>query len=179
MPQKRNPDGLELARGKAARLVGDVTAALTMLKGLPSGYNKDMQEDKALLFDAVDTLLLLLPPTRETIAGLQFNTEALKAALADETLLATDLADELVRRGVPFREAHSVVGRVLRAADAAGCAPSQLPDSALASIDARLLKPSRYIPSPETSVEARGAYGGTARASVLDQIAEARAVLNA
>lgn len=179
MPQKRNPDGLELARGKAARLVGDVAAALAMLKGLPSGYNKDMQEDKALLFDAVDTLLLLLPPTRETIAGLQFNTSALQAALADETLLATDLADELVRRGVPFREAHSVVGRVLRAADAAGCAPSQLPDSVLASIDARLLEPNRYIPSPESSVEARGAYGGTARASVLGQIDEARAVLTA
>src|SRR5262245_20762545 len=105
MPQKRNPDGLELARGKAARLNGDVTAALAMLKGLPSGYNKDMQEDKALLFDAIDTLLLLLPPTRETVARLEFNESALQAALSDETLLATDLADELVRRGVPFREA--------------------------------------------------------------------------
>jgi argininosuccinate lyase len=177
MPQKRNPDGLELARGKAARLAGDVAAALSMLKGLPSGYNKDMQEDKTLLFDAVDTLLLLLPPTRETIAGLCFNADALQSALADESLLATDLADELVRRGVPFREAHSIVGRVLRAADAAGCAPSALPDSALAAIDARLLTPTRYLPTPESSVEARGAYGGTARASVLTQISEARAAL--
>jgi argininosuccinate lyase len=177
MPQKRNPDGLELARGKAARLAGDVAAALSLLKGLPSGYNKDMQEDKTLLFDAVDTLLLLLPPTRETIAGLCFNAEALQAALADESLLATDLADELVRRGVPFREAHSIVGRVLRAADAAGCAPSALPDSALAAIDGRLLSPNRYLPTPESSVEARGAYGGTARTSVLSQISEARAAL--
>src|SRR5262245_34817017 len=139
MPQKRNPDGLELARGKAARLVGDVAAALAMLKGLPSGYNKDMQEDKALLFDAVDTLLLLLPPTRETIAGLIFNATGLQNALRDESLLATDLADELVRRGVPFREAHSVVGRVLRAADLAECKPSELPDAVLSGIHAKLV----------------------------------------
>ena len=174
MPQKRNPDGLELARGKAARLNGDVTAALAMLKGLPSGYNKDMQEDKTLLFDAIDTLLLLLPPTRETVAGLVFNEQALQAALSDESLLATDLADELVRRGVPFREAHSLVGRVLRAADAAGCSPSELPDHVLGSIHGALLTPARAALSPEASVEARRAYGGTARSAVLTQIGEAR-----
>ncbi|MGH7471320.1 MAG: argininosuccinate lyase, partial [Longimicrobiales bacterium] len=178
MPQKRNPDGLELARGKAARLTGDVASALGMLKGLPSGYNKDMQEDKALLFDAVDTLLLLLPPTRETIAGLQFNELALQVALGDETLLATDLADELVRRGIPFREAHSVVGRLLRAAEAAGCAPSALPDQVLAGIHQALLRPTRPELSPEASVEARRAHGGTARSMVLAQIAEARVSLN-
>jgi argininosuccinate lyase len=174
MPQKRNPDGLELARGKAARLTGAVAAALAMLKGLPSGYNKDMQEDKTLLFDAVDTLLLLLPPTRETIAGLQFNESALRDALSDETMLATDLADELVRRGVPFREAHSVVGRVLRAADSIGCAPSALPDQVLAAIHPSLIRPTRPQLSPEASAEARHAYGGTARSAVLAQIGEAR-----
>jgi argininosuccinate lyase len=177
MPQKRNPDGLELARGKAARLAGDVAGALAMLKGLPSGYNKDMQEDKALLFDAVDALLLLLPPTRETIAGLQFNTEALAAALADETLLATDLADELVRRGVPFREAHGIVGRVLREADAAKCTVSALSDSVLRSVHPKLIEPERAVLNAEASVEARGAYGGTARAAVLSQIGEARSTL--
>ena len=179
MPQKRNPDGLELARGKAARLNGNVTAALAMLKGLPSGYNKDMQEDKTLLFDAVDTLLLLLPPTRETVARLEFNASALQAALSDETLLATDLADELVRRGVPFREAHSVVGRVLRAADAADCNMSALPDHVLGSIHAALLRPERPQLSAEASVEARRAYGGTAHAAVSAQIAEARQSLAA
>jgi argininosuccinate lyase len=179
MPQKRNPDGLELARGKAARLAGDVAAALSMLKGLPSGYNKDLQEDKTLLFDAVDTLLLLLPPTRETIAGLTFNPAALQAGLADESLLATDIADELVRRGVPFREAHSMVGRLLRAADVAGCAVSALPDSTLSAIDARLLQPARPLPTAESSVEARSSYGGTARSAVLAQIGEAQAALSA
>lgn len=174
MPQKRNPDGLELARGKAARLNGDVTAALAMLKGIPSGYNKDLQEDKELLFDAVDTLLLLLPPTRETIAALQFDESALRAALSDESLLATDLADELVRRGVPFREAHSLVGRVLRAADLAGCAPSALPDQTLSTIHPKLVEPERPQLSAEASVEARRAYGGTARVAVLAQLAEAR-----
>jgi argininosuccinate lyase len=177
MPQKRNPDGLELARGKAARLAGDVAGALAMLKGLPSGYNKDMQEDKALLFSAVDALLLLLPPTRETIAGLKFNTEALSMALADETLLATDLAEELVRRGIPFREAHGLVGRVLREADTAGCAPSQLPEQVLRSIHVKLVEPSPISLTAENSVEARGAYGGTARAAVIVQIAEARLAL--
>ncbi|MGH7463078.1 MAG: argininosuccinate lyase, partial [Longimicrobiales bacterium] len=174
MPQKRNPDGLELARGKAARLNGDVTAALAMLKGIPSGYNKDLQEDKALLFDAVDTLLLLLPPTRETIAALRFDETGLQKAMKDESLLATDLADVLVRRGVPFREAHSLVGRVLRAADLAECAPSELPDAVLASIHPRLVDPGRPTLTPEASVEARRAYGGTARSAVLAQLAEAR-----
>ena len=178
MPQKRNPDGLELARGKAARLVGDVAGALAMLKGLPSGYNKDMQEDKALLFSAVDALLLLLPPTRETIAGLQFNTGALSAALADETLLATDLAEELVRRGVPFREAHGLVGRVLREADNGGCPPSQLPENVLRSIHPKLVEPSRVSLTAEDSVEARSAAGGTSRAAVMTQIAEARLALS-
>ncbi|MEX2282619.1 MAG: argininosuccinate lyase [Gemmatimonadota bacterium] len=175
MPQKRNPDGLELARGKAARLAGDVAGALAMLKGLPSGYNKDMQEDKALLFSAVDALLLLLPPTRETIAGLQFNTGALSAALADETLLATDLAEELVRRGVPFREAHGLIGRVLREADQAGCAPSALPENVLRAIHVKLVEPTRVALTAEASVEARTAYGGTSRSAVTAQILEARA----
>jgi argininosuccinate lyase len=110
LPQKRNPDGLELARGKAARLAGDVAAALSLLKGLPSGYQKDLQEDKALLFGALDALAALLPATRETIYGLEFDLDALDHASSDVTLLATDLADALVRRGVPFREAHKAVG---------------------------------------------------------------------
>ncbi len=123
MPQKRNPDGLELARGKAARLVGDLGAALTLLKGLPSGYDKDLQEDKELLFSAFDTLFLVLPATRETVAGLRCEEQALAAAVDDEGLLATDLADELVRRGVPFREAHAAVGRLLRRAETEGVRP--------------------------------------------------------
>jgi argininosuccinate lyase len=127
MPQKRNPDGLELARGMAARNIGELTAALAMLKGTPTGYNKDFQEDKQLLFGAVDALERLLPATRETVAGLRFNEDRLQIVLSDEAMLATDLADELVRRNVPFREAHGAVGRLLRAADQRGVELSKLP----------------------------------------------------
>lgn len=179
MPQKRNPDGLELARGKAARLAGDVAAALSMLKGLPSGYNKDMQEDKPLLFDAVDSLLLLLPPTRETVAGLKWQPAVLDAAFAKyDDLLATDLADALVKRGVPFREAHGVIGRLLRAADQADCSIRELPDSAWESAHPALVRGGRPEISPEASVEARAVYGGTARSSVLRQIDEAKLILS-
>lgn len=177
MPQKRNPDGLELARGKAARLAGDVSAALALLKGLPSGYQKDLQEDKALLFGAVDALLVLLPTTRETVAGLQFNAEALARAVQDDALLATDLADELVRRGVPFREAHAAVGRLLRAAEEKGVLLSELPDSVWAEAHPAFAAGPRPTPTPEGSVEARNLPGGTSRAAVMAQLAAARAAI--
>jgi argininosuccinate lyase len=177
MPQKRNPDGLELARGMAARAIGDLTASLALVKGTPSGYNKDFQEDKRLLFSTVDALEALLPATRETIAGLRFHTAELAAALGDESLLATDLADELVRRGVPFREAHAAVGRLLRAADAAACPLGGLPQSAWAEAHPAFLQPALPAVTAETSVEARSVPGGTARAAVLEQIHAGRAAL--
>jgi argininosuccinate lyase len=177
MPQKRNPDGLELARGIAARLAGETASALAMLKGLPTGYNKDLQEDKRLLFSAVDALSQLLPATRETVAGLRFNGPALAAAVADESLLATDLADELVRRGVPFREAHGLVGRVLRKAEAAGVSVSGLADADLAEVHPTFVHGGRPHLTAERSVEARAVAGGTARAAVLAQIEQARATL--
>jgi len=179
MPQKRNPDGLELARGKAARLIGDLTAAIMMLKGTPSGYNKDFQEDKTLLFDTVDTMLVVLPATRETIAGLTFHASALTSAADDDDLLATDIADELVRRGVPFREAHGIVGRLLRAAEAAGVRPRDLDAAEWGRVDPRLVTPHKPAISPEHSVEARRARGGTARNAVLAQLDEAAAALRA
>jgi len=174
MPQKRNPDGLELARGVAARLIGDATAMLVMIKSVPSGYNKDLQEDKRLIFGATDALFLLLPATRETIAGLQFRPDRLAAAVNDESLIATDLADALVRRGVPFREAHGAVGRLLRAAAAAGVAPSALPDTAWRDAHAAFLVGGRPAMTATASVEARGLTGGTGRSAVLDQIRAAR-----
>jgi argininosuccinate lyase len=177
MPQKRNPDGLELARGIAARLAGETASALAMLKGLPTGYNKDLQEDKRLLFSAVDALSQLLPATRETVAGLRFNGPALAAAVADESLLATDLADELVRRGVPFREAHGLVGRVLRKAEAAGVSVSGLADADLAEVHPTFVHGGRPHLTAERSVEARAVAGGTARAAVLAQIEQARTTL--
>jgi argininosuccinate lyase len=177
MPQKRNPDGLELARGMAARTLGDLTASLALLKGTPSGYNKDFQEDKRLLFSTVDALEALLPATRETIAGLRFRPDALAAAVADESLLATDLADELVRRGVPFREAHGAVGRLLRTADTRGCAVTALSHHDWAAAHPAFLKPVLPTVTPEASVEARAVAGGTARAAVLEQIDAGRAAL--
>lgn len=177
MPQKRNPDGLELARGKAARLIGDVTSALSMLKGLPSGYNKDLQEDKALLFAAIDAMLLVLPPTRETIAALTFNTEKLAAVVERDDLLATDLADELVRRGVPFREAHGAVGRLLRVADERAQPLSQLADDVWTSVHEAFGRGPIPRPTAEKSVEARHVAGGTARSAVKAQLAEAELAL--
>ncbi|MCI0436403.1 MAG: argininosuccinate lyase [Gemmatimonadetes bacterium] len=177
MPQKRNPDGLELARGMAARLIGHLTAALAMLKSLPSGYNKDLQEDKKTLFDALDALLLLLPATRETIAALEFRTEVMAKALEDEALTATDLADALVRRGVPFREAHGAVGRLLRAAERAGVQPGDLPDRAWAEAHPAFVAPERPRAAPLDSVETRTVPGGTARTAVVTQLERARTAL--
>ena len=177
MPQKRNPDGLELARGKAARLAGDVAGALAMLKGLPSGYNKDMQEDKALLFSAIDAMLLVLPPTRETVAQLAFNSDLLQKVANSEDVLATDIADELVRRGVPFREAHGAVGRLLRAADEAGNSLADLPASVWTGIHPAFGDGAIPRPTAQLSVEARQAIGGTGRTAVVQQIAAAHIAL--
>lgn len=177
MPQKRNPDGLELARGKGARLIGDVTSALAMLKGLPSGYNKDMQEDKALLFNAFDALMLVLPPTRETVAQMKFNAEKLASVVERDDVLATDLADELVRRGVPFREAHGAVGKLLRVADEQGKTVSELPDDTWREVHAGFLKGPIPRPTAERSAEARNVAGGTGLKSVLAQLKSAEAAL--
>ena len=120
MPQKKNPDAAELLRGKAGRLVGGLTGLLVTLKGLPSSYDKDLQEDKEALFDAVDTLALALPVAQGVLATLTIHPDRMRAALGDE-LLATDLADALVRAGVPFRQSHHLVGQVVRRAEELGC----------------------------------------------------------
>ncbi|MDE3091600.1 MAG: argininosuccinate lyase, partial [Chloroflexota bacterium] len=123
MPQKKNPDAMELARGKSARLIGNLTTLLALLKGLPSSYDKDLQEDKQPLFDAVDTLDALLPVVAGVIRTMRVNADAMRAAL-DTSMLATDLADYLVRRGVPFREAHRKVGEAVKLAEQRGVALS-------------------------------------------------------
>jgi argininosuccinate lyase len=119
MPQKRNPDALELARASGARALGDLTALLATLKGLPSGYNKDLQEDKRALFDAVDGILLVLPAVSGTLDELTFDTARMAAAVSS-TMMATDLADYLVGKGVTFRDAHARVGQVVRQSEARG-----------------------------------------------------------
>ena len=149
-----------------------------MLKGLPSGYNKDMQEDKALLFSAIDAMLLVLPPTRETVAQLVFNVEVLQEVANSEDVLATDIADELVRRGVPFREAHGAVGRLLRAADEAKTTLKDLPADVWVGVHPAFGNGPIPRPTAQSSVEARQAVGGTGRNAVLQQLAEAQIALS-
>src|SRR5579862_2027813 len=120
MPQKRNPDALEIARGSAARLLGDLTGLLALLKGLPSSYNKDLQDDKRLLFDAVDTIALVLPAFTGALIECKFQPLRMESAVSS-TMMATDLADYLVRKGVTFREAHASVGQLVRVAEERNC----------------------------------------------------------
>src|SRR6476659_4185200 len=120
MPQKKNPDVAELARGKAGRLIGGLTGLLTTLKGLPLTYNRDLQEDKEPVFDAVDTLLLVLPALAGTVASMRVDADRLAASAPQGFSLATDVAELLVRRGVPFREAHEAVGRLVARCQALG-----------------------------------------------------------
>ncbi|MBV9880412.1 MAG: argininosuccinate lyase, partial [Gemmatirosa sp.] len=126
MPQKRNPDALELARGSAARFLGDLVSLLGTLKGLPSGYNKDLQDDKRALFDAVDAALLVLPAVAGTLAELAIQPKRMEAALSS-TMMATDLADYLVRKGATFRESHGAVGSLVRMSEEQGVEMTELP----------------------------------------------------
>jgi argininosuccinate lyase len=176
MPQKKNPDALELLRGKSGRLVGGLTGLLVMLKGLPSSYDKDLQEDKEPLFDAVDTLALALPVAQGVLETLTIHPDRMVAALGDE-LLATDLADALVRVGVPFRQAHHLVGQAVKAAEACGCGLAALSVADLQALDPRFPADVTAIWDYERSVEQRAAVGGTARASVAAQIAALRQAL--
>jgi argininosuccinate lyase len=174
MPQKKNPDSLELARGKAGRLVGNLMGLLTVLKGLPSTYNKDLQEDKEGLFDTLDTLLLTLPVVAGVVGTLRINTERMRAAL-DDTLLATDLADELVRLHVPFREAHGIVGQLVRAAEQQRIALRELPLETVRSTHAGLAERWQQLFDMRRSVEQRNVAGGTAAEVLEAQLAAARA----
>jgi len=127
MPQKKNPDSCELLRGKSARLQGNLHTLLTLVKGLPLTYNRDLQEDKPPVFDSFDQSVLCAQVLAGTLGGLTFNRDRCAAAVADPALLATDLAEYLVARGVPFREAHHAVGAVVALAERKGCALNALP----------------------------------------------------
>lgn len=169
MPQKRNPDPLELARGKTGRIIGHLTGLLTTLKGLPSGYNKDLQEDKEPLFDAYDTLVLLLPVLNALIASMILHPDRMRVAL-DEAMLATDLADYLVARGVPFRQAHHLTGQVVRRAEALGVKLSVLPLADYQAI-APQFGPDVYdVFDFDQAVGRRQPVGGTAPETVSTQI---------
>jgi argininosuccinate lyase len=176
MPQKKNPDALELLRGKAGRLEGDLVSMLTVLKGLPSTYDKDLQEDKEPLFDAVDTLMIAMPVAQGVLETLAIHPERMRAALSDE-LLATDMADALVQRGVPFRESHHLVGRAVRRAEELGCALRDVPLADLQAISPHFNESINRVWDFERSVEQRAVVGGTARAAVEAQIAVLRSLL--
>jgi argininosuccinate lyase len=178
MPQKKNPDALELARGKTGRVVGNLVGLLTTLKGLPSAYDKDLQEDKEPLFDTLDTLALELPVMAGVISTLTVNRDRMAAALSDE-LLATDLADYLVRRGVPFRESHHIVGEVVRAALEQGCGICDLSAETYRTISSHFGDDVKETLDFRKAVERRDAAGGTATISVKAQIEEARSILDA
>ena len=173
MPQKRNPDVLELARAKSARLLGDLVALLATLKGIPAGYSKDLQEDKALLFDAFDTVALVLPAVTGAVASLTVDRDRMRGAL-DASLRATDLADLLVEAGVPFRESHGFVGRLVLEAERAGVPLDRVPPAAAAAIHPALGAAVAQLGTWEDSIEGRATPGGSARQSVAQQLEELR-----
>ncbi|WP_136609821.1 argininosuccinate lyase [Sinomonas albida] len=177
MPQKKNPDVAELARGKAGRLIGDLTGLLATLKGLPLAYNRDLQEDKEPVFDAADTLELLLPAVSGMIATLTFKTERMASLAPQGFALATDIAEWLVRQGVPFREAHELSGAAVRQAESRGVELWDLTDQEYAAISPALTPEVRSVLSTEGSLASRNAQGGTAPSAVARQLEALKAQL--
>jgi argininosuccinate lyase len=169
MPQKRNPDVLELARAKSSRVLGDLVGMLSVMRGLPAGYSKDLQEDKSFLFDAVDTVLLTLPAISGAVKEMEPISENMAAAL-DQTMLATDLADQLVAEGVPFREAHALVGNLVRTAESLSVNLTGVPSEAASTIHQALPRLIAGLGGWHDSVERRATAGGSAMASVVQQI---------
>ena len=179
MPQKKNPDIAELARGKSGRFVGNLTGLLTMLKGLPLAYDRDLQEDKEPVFDSMEQLLLLLPAVTGMIATLTLRPEVLEAAAPQGFALATDVAEWLVRQGVPFRSAHETSGEMVAFCEQAGLELDQLDDDQLAGIDERLTPAVREVLSVRGALEARSTRGGTAPGRVAGQLADLEDVVAA
>ncbi|WP_098456387.1 argininosuccinate lyase [Sanguibacter antarcticus] len=174
MPQKKNPDVAELARGKAGRLIGDLTGLLATLKGLPLAYNRDLQEDKEPVFDQVDTLTVLLPAFAGMVSTLTFDVDRMAALAPQGFSLATDVAEWLVREGVPFRVAHEVAGACVQACEERGIELWDLSDSDLAEISEHLTPAVRDVLTVEGSLASRNAVGGTAPERVAEQLEAAK-----
>jgi argininosuccinate lyase len=170
MPQKKNPDVAELARGKAGRLIGDLVTLLTVLKGLPLAYDRDLQEDKEPVFDAVDTLLLVLPAVAGMVSTMQVDAVRLTNTAADGYALATDVAEHLVRKGVPFRDAHEAVGHLVVWCTVHECELADVSDSDLATVSKHLTPDVRDVLSVEGALASRSAPGGTAPKRVREQL---------
>jgi argininosuccinate lyase len=171
MPQKKNADVAELARGKAGRLVGSLVAVLTMLKGLPLAYDRDLQEDKEPVFDAVDTLRVVLPALAGMVATMTVRAQRLAAAAPAGYTLATEVADWLVRQGVPFRDAHEITGRLVAECVRRGCELDELADDDLAAADPRLTPAVREVLSVGSALAARTTPGSAGPGPVVDQLA--------
>jgi argininosuccinate lyase len=172
MPQKKNPDIAELARGKAGRIVGNLTGLMSTLKAMPLAYNRDLQEDKEPLFDSVEQLELLLPAMAGMIATLHFHTGRLAALAPAGFTLATDVAEWLVRQGVPFRVAHEAAGGCVRVAEARGVGLDDLGDAELAGVHPALTPAVREVLTVAGSIASRNARGGTAGERVAEQLRE-------
>ena len=177
MPQKKNPDVAELARGKAGRLIGNLTGLLATLKGLPLAYNRDLQEDKEPLFDSFEQLELLLPAVAGMVATLTFDTARLAELAPAGFTLATDIAEWLVRAGVPFRVAHEAAGACVRAAEARAVGLGDLTDAELAAVHPALTPAVRDVLTVEGSIASRAARGGTAAERVAEQLEGLRAAV--
>jgi argininosuccinate lyase len=176
MPQKRNPDSMELVRGKTGRLVGNLTQMLVVSKGIPSTYDKDLQEDKEPLFDTLDTLEMVLPVVAGVIDTLKIDAQAMGEAL-DEAMLATDLADYLVKKGVPFRQAHELVGQAVLASEDQGVTLGELDYAIFRDISEVFERDVYDLFDFEASLEARDVTGGTSRSAVVEQIEKARGIV--
>ena len=172
MPQKKNPDIAELARGKSGRLIGNLTGLLATLKGLPLAYNRDLQEDKEPVFDSVDTLEVLLPAVTGLVATLTFDTARMAELAPQGFSLATDVAEWLVREGVPFRIAHELAGACVRRCEELGVDLPDLSDEQYAEISPHLTPGVRSVLTVEGSVASRRGRGGTAPDRVREQLAE-------
>ena len=176
MPQKRNPDALELARGSGARAIGDLSTLLSTLKGLPSGYNKDLQDDKRVLFDAVDTALLVLPALSGALQEIRFNHKRMRSAISS-SMMATDLADYLVEKGTTFREAHSAIGSLIRECERDGCELDALPVASFKAAHPLFGDDILDWLEPTMSVARREVPGGTGPSAVAAQLQAARDAL--
>ncbi|WFD23539.1 argininosuccinate lyase [Malassezia equina] len=169
MPQKKNPDSLELLRGKSGRLFGNMSGFMMSLKGIPSTYNKDLQEDKEPLFDSIDTTKACLQILTGVISTLTINAQKMRGALTTD-MLATDLADYLVRKGIPFRETHHVSGSAVKMAEDRGCELSDLTLDDFLKLNPAFEADVQRVWDPEESVERRNAIGGTSRRAVHEQV---------
>jgi argininosuccinate lyase len=177
MPQKKNPDTLELTRGKAGRLIGNLTGLLATLKGLPSTYDKDLQEDKEPLFDAFDTMAVVLPVMAGLINTLQLRPERM-AAQIESGLFATDLADYLVKKGHPFRQAHEIAGRAVQMAENQGRQLSQLTLGDLQGLSDLFESDVVAVFDVTKSLASRDAVGGTGPRALAEQLLAAEKFLN-